>query len=251
MDGEAMSYHFSCELVAATAQTLGFAAGCADFLSTGLVNPLLPAPKSNRIPMMMARRLTTGERMALDCALQLLGDNTQALVYSSHHSELERNHRILTALAQQRDVSPTDFTLSVNNSAPGNLTIMTKRPLTVSAVSASHESFSAALTEAYLLLQDQYEEVLVVDCDGAVPEFYHPHLAAHEFILPFASAYLLRRGSGFEVSIGPAKPDKEPDLTLPASLAAWRAMRNGEREFTLNLPRQHLHLKLTSAINWA
>ena len=246
-----MSYHFSCDLVAATAQTLGFANGCADFLATGHVNPLLPAPQSSRIPMMMARRLTVGERMALDCALQLLGDKTQAVVYASHHSELERNHRILTALAQQRDVSPTDFTLSVNNSAPCNLTIMTKRPLTVSAVSASHESFSAALTEAYLLLQDQYEEVLLVDCDGAVPEFYHPHLASCEFTLPFASAYLLRRGSGFEVNIGPALPDVTPDLTIPASLAAWRTLRNGAREVNLNLPQQHIHLKLHTAVNWA
>ena len=151
-----MSNTFSLDLVATTAQTLGFAdeATRSAFLTTGQVDASWAAPKSTRIPMMMARRLTIGERMALDCALSLLSDKTQALVYASHHSELERNHRILSALAEHRDVSPTDFTLSVNNSAPGNLTILTKRPLTVSAISASHASFGAALTEAYLMLQD-------------------------------------------------------------------------------------------------
>ena len=172
------------------------------------------------------------------------------MVYASHHSELERNHRILSALAEQRDVSPTDFTLSVNNSAPGNLTILTKRPLTVSAISASHASFGAALTEAYLMLQDQYEEVLVVDCDGAVPEFYHPHLAADEFTLPFASAWLLRQGSGLEVSCT-ATNDCDGMVELPASLAAWRVLSQGATECELKVPGQHLQLRLNGVVTWA
>lgn len=247
-----MSYTFALDLVATTAQSLGWddAAARTAFLANGTIDPSLPVPKSPRIPMLTARRLNAGERMALNCALALLGDDTQALVFSSHHSELERNHRILTALAEQRSVSPTDFTLSVNNSAPGNLTILTKRPLTVSALSASHESFAAALTEAYLMLQDQYEEVLVVDCDGAVPQFYHPHLAAGEFTLPFASAWLLRRGSNLQVELKPASADT-PSVALPASLAAWRALQT-TGQVQLNLPQHHLTLTLTpeASINW-
>ena len=247
-----MSNTFSLDLVATTAQTLGFAdeATRSAFLTTGQVDASWAAPKSTRIPMMMARRLTVGERMALDCALSLLSDKTQALVYASHHSELERNHRILSALAEQRDVSPTDFTLSVNNSAPGNLTIMTKRPLTVSAISASHASFGAALTEAYLMLQDQYEEVLVVDCDGAVPEFYHPHLTAGEFTLPFASAWLLRRGTGLEVSCT-ATNDSAGMVELPASLSAWRTLSQGAGACELTVPGQQLQLRLNGAVTWA
>lgn len=247
-----MSYTFSLNLVAATAQTLGFAdtAARATFLATGHVDPKETAPKSTRIPMLMARRLTIGERMALDCALSLLSDSTQALIYASHHSELERNHRILSALVAKQDVSPTDFTLSVNNSAPGNLTILTKRPLTVSAVSASHASFGAALTEAYLMLQDQYEEVLVVDCDGAVPEFYHQHLFSGEFTLPFASAWLLRRGHNLEVSCT-TNDSGAGMVALPASLAAWRILSQGATECELTLPGQHLQLRLTGAVTWA
>lgn len=249
-----MSTQFSLDLVAATAQTLGFAndAARAQFLTSGVVDATAPAPKSTRIPMMMARRLTAGERMALDCALSLLSEHTQALVYASHHSELERNHRILSALAEHRDVSPTDFTLSVNNSAPGNLTILTKRPLTVSAISASYESFGAALTEAYLMLSDGYEEVLVVDCDGAVPEFYHPHLAAGEFTLPFASAWLLRRGANLAVTCSEHDEAEPSAVELPASLAAWRALQNAH-SLSLNLPGQHLQLRLApdAAVTWA
>lgn len=247
-----MSYTFSLNLVAATAQTLGFAdtSSRTNFLATGYVDPNGTAPKSTRIPMMMARRLTIGERLALDCALRLLSDSTQALVYASHHSELERNHRILSALAAKSDVSPTDFTLSVNNSAPGNLTILTKRPLTVSAISASYSSFGAALTEAYLMLQDHYEEVLVVDCDGAVPEFYHQHLLPDEFTLPFASAWLLRRGRNLEVSCT-TNDSGAGMVALPASLAAWRILSQGAKECKLTLPSQQLKLRLTGAVTWA
>lgn len=246
-----MSYTFSLNLVAATAQTLGFAdtTSRTNFLATGYVDPNGTAPKSTRIPMMMARRLTIGERLALDCALRLLSDSTQALVYASHHSELERNHRILSALAAKSDVSPTDFTLSVNNSAPGNLTILTKRPLTVSAISASYASFGAALTEAYLMLQDHYEEVLVVDCDGAVPEFYHQHLLPDEFTLPFASAWLLRRGRNLEVSCT-TNDSGAGMVALPASLAAWRILSQGAKECKLTLPSQQLKLRLTGAVTW-
>lgn len=247
-----MSYTFSLNLVAATAQTLGFAdtTSRTNFLATGYVDPNGTAPKSTRIPMMMARRLTIGERLALDCALRLLSDSTQALIYASHHSELERNHRILSALAAKSDVSPTDFTLSVNNSAPGNLTILTKRPLTVSAISASYASFGAALTEAYLMLQDHYEEVLVVDCDGAVPEFYHQHLLPDEFTLPFASAWLLRRGRNLEVSCT-TNDSGAGMVALPSSLAAWRILSQGAKECKLTLPSQQLKLRLTGAVTWA
>lgn len=247
-----MSYTFSLNLVAATAQTLGFAdtTSRTNFLATGYVDPNGTAPKSTRIPMMMARRLTIGERLALDCALRLLSDSTQALIYASHHSELERNHRILSALAAKSDVSPTDFTLSVNNSAPGNLTILTKRPLTVSAISAYYASFGAALTEAYLMLQDHYEEVLVVDCDGAVPEFYHQHLLPDEFTLPFASAWLLRRGRNLEVSCT-TNDSGAGMVALPASLAAWRILSQGAKECKLTLPSQQLKLRLTGAVTWA
>ena len=121
---------------------------------------------------------------------------------------------------------------------------------TVSAISASHASFGAALTEAYLMLQDQYEEVLVVDCDGAVPEFYHPHLTAGEFTLPFASAWLLRRGSSLEVSCT-ATNHCDGMVELPASLAAWRVLSQGTTECELTLPGQHLQLRLNGAVTWA
>ena len=100
------------------------------------------------------------------------------------------------------------------------------------------------------MLQDQYEEVLVVDCDGAVPEFYHPHLVAGEFTLPFASAWLLRRGSGLEVSCT-ATNDGDGMVELPISLAAWRVLSQGATECELTVPGQHLQLRLNGAVTWA
>ena len=75
-------------------------------------------------------------------------------------------------------------------------------------------------------------------------------MAAGEFTLPFASAWLLRRGSNLQVELKPASA-ATPSVALPASLAAWRALQT-TGQVQLNLPQHHLTLTLTpeASINW-
>lgn len=103
--------------------TMGGAAAAVD--TTGLLT------KCDQLPMMTARRLNSGSRMAVNNGLALLRrqPEIEAIVFTSRHGELERNLRILLALSKQESLSPTDFAMSVHNSAVGSLTIAAQAPL--------------------------------------------------------------------------------------------------------------------------
>lgn len=170
------------------------------------------------LPMMTARRLASGSRLAVDSALAVLErSRADALVFASRHGELERNFKILSALAEQQTVSPTDFAMSVHNSAVGNTTIAAKASLVSSSVSAGRDTFAQALVEVAAFHHAGYQRVLMVDFDGAIPDFYHAWLANEHETFPFAVALLLEAGSQLQAESVPAA---HRDATvLPQSLA--------------------------------
>lgn len=71
------------------------------------IDPAAPLAKLTDLPMMTARRLNSGSKLAVDIGLAMLRKHRiDAVVYSSRHGELERNYRILQALATEQPVSP-------------------------------------------------------------------------------------------------------------------------------------------------
>ncbi len=141
------------------------------------IDPTAPLAKLSELPMMTARRLSSGSKLAVECGLAMLRRHQpDAVLYTSRHGELERNYRIVHALATEQALSPTDFALSVHNSSVGNLTIAAKQPSVSSSLSAGRDSFQQGLCEVLSLLQAGYQRVLMVDFDGFLPEFYHPQL---------------------------------------------------------------------------
>ncbi|MDK7227501.1 beta-ketoacyl synthase chain length factor, partial [Lactobacillus iners] len=95
------------------------------------------------------------------------------------------------ALAMEQALSPTDFALSVHNSAVGNLTIAAKQPVVSSSLSAGRDTFQQGLCEVMCLLQAGYQRVLMVDFDGFLPEFYHPRLPPQMPTWPYAVAFVI------------------------------------------------------------
>lgn len=64
------------------------------------IDPTAPLPRLTALPMMTARRLNSGSKLAVDIGLAMLQSHAiDAVVYSSRHGELERNYRILHTLA--------------------------------------------------------------------------------------------------------------------------------------------------------
>lgn len=69
------------------------------------IDPALPQAKLTALPMMTARRLSSGSRLAVECGITLLRQHqVEAVVFTSRHGELERNFRILQALAMGQDL---------------------------------------------------------------------------------------------------------------------------------------------------
>lgn len=196
------------------------------------IDPRAEIAKCAFLPMMTARRLASGSRLAVDAALALLSRQpADALVFSSRHGELERNFRILTSLTERQALSPTDFAMSVHNAAVGNATIAAKAPLVCSSVSAGRDTFAQALVEVAAFHHAGYRRVLLVDFDGAIPEFYQHHMPGGEVAYPFAVGLLLEAGRQIEVQSSPASgPIRQ---TLPQSLAFIHAWLGEAEAFVL------------------
>ena len=168
------------------------------------IDPTAPLAKLHELPMMTARRLSSGSKLAVDCGLAMLRrHDISAVLYTSRHGELERNYRILHALATEQALSPTDFALSVHNSAVGNLTIAAKKPIVSSSLSAGRDTFQQGLCEVIGLLQAGYQRVLMVDFDGFLPEFYHPQLPPDMPTWPFAVALVIESGDSWQCETRP------------------------------------------------
>lgn len=196
------------------------------------IDPSAPLAKPSELPMMTARRLSSGSKLAVDCGLTMLRrHDIDAILYTSRHGELERNYRILCALATGQSVSPTDFALSVHNSAVGNLTIAAKKAITTSSLSAGRDTFQQGLCEVVGLLRAGYQRVLLVDFDGFLPEFYHDQLPPGMPAWPFAVALVIESGDRLQCETRPGTTQDE--TALPQSILFLKHYLQNAQTFTL------------------
>lgn len=117
--------------------------------------PDAPLAFTKRLPMMKARRMSPGARLACEAALALEGaGEAKAWIFSSRHGETVRGVKILDAFSAGEPPSPTDFMMSVHNAAAGMFTIEGRVHAPASSVAAGAESFHMALVEAAGMLAD-------------------------------------------------------------------------------------------------
>ncbi|WP_448622725.1 beta-ketoacyl synthase chain length factor [Dickeya fangzhongdai] len=201
-----------------------------------------PLTKCDQLPMMTARRLNSGSRMAVNNGLALLRrqPEIEAIVFTSRHGELERNLRILLALSKQESLSPTDFAMSVHNSAVGSLTIAAQAPLVSTSISAGMDSFQQGLVEVAALQSAGYSHVLLVDFDGAIPEFYHSQVAGQMPCYPYAVALLLAPGTTLTCETR-AMIDGATEPALPQSLQFLHGWLSCNPTFAVDGERQRWH----------
>lgn len=191
-------------------------------------------PGCSHIPMMSLRRMSIGTRLAVESSLILLSDHQADMaIFTSRHGELERTQKILRHLHQEQSLSPTDFAMSVHNTAAGWLTIVANNTLPTTSLAAGEDSFQQGMIEAQAVLATgSAERVLLVDFDGIVPEVYQPFIPASPF--PYAVALLLE-GDG-SLHCRAAAPGsvlrKEPQ-----SLSFLRGWLGADKEFTVPGPQ--------------
>jgi len=208
------------------------------------IDPAAPQATLSDLPMMTARRLSSGSKLAVDCGLAMVRKYAiDAVVYTSRHGELERNYRLLHALATGQDVSPTDFAMSVHNSAVGNLTIAARQPIVSSSLSAGMDTFQQGLCEVLTLLHAGYTRVLMVDFDGTLPDFYRAALPARMPTWPYALALVIEAGDALHCETRAARCVEE--LPLPQSLLFLHHYLRDERQF--DVPGERLLWQWTRA----
>lgn len=159
-------------------------------------------PKAEKIPMMTARRLSIGCRMAVDVGTLLLEQHPDidAVIYSSRSGEIEHNFKILDAVTSGNECSPTDFSMSVHNCGVGNFTILNKAKIPSTSISSGKDTFMQALIEAYAMLKTGYKKILLVDYEVTIPEFYTGYLREYTPNFPYAIGLVLEAGDMLKIS---------------------------------------------------
>ena len=196
-----MNISFKIEDVAARAFGLTTIEEFTAFANGNLtVAPKAPNAKPKLIPMMTARRLSDGCRLAVDAGLELsLRNKLTGVVYSSLSGEIQHNYKVLLACANDTPCSPTDFSMSVHNEAVGNFTILSKASIPSSSVSASEDSFMQALVDAYIRLDNDEDRILVVDYNVSIPEFFINYSDSDLLDYPIAVAFVLAKGNEINI----------------------------------------------------
>ena len=158
------------------------------------------AAPADLIPAMMRRRTSSLSKLALQTAISLTEDqNIDYIIFSSRHGELTRTVKLLEALLQGEEASPTMFSQTVHNTAAGLFTIATKRATPVTSLASGENTFHCALIEAAAYLSEHPgHQVLLVDFDEPLPAPYSDF--DHGTYQGYALGMLLTGGTDYQLS---------------------------------------------------
>jgi hypothetical protein len=147
----------------------------ADWLATAAGLPIderEQQPDLSMVPAIQRRRMSSLTKMAISTASACITEDDQQplCVFASRHGELTRTVKILETLVKSEDVSPTDFSLSVHNTALGLYSILNKNSLAATTIAAGDDTFGFGLLEACnLMARHQAQSILFVYFDEPVP----------------------------------------------------------------------------------
>jgi Beta-ketoacyl synthase, N-terminal domain len=126
------------------------------------------------IPAMKRRRMNHQCKMAISTALDSLKQielEQPNCVFASQHGELGRSTKIIHSMIESGEISPTDFSMSVHNTALGLMSIMSKNQRPGTSIAAGDDTFGYGFLEACLQLQaEPNKPVLYVYFDEPLPE---------------------------------------------------------------------------------
>ena len=166
---------------------------------------LLPAsdaaPDVSFLPAMQRRRLSRLARMAFSVGWPLAeGLQDLPLVFISRHGETPRTLDILSDLANDQPLSPTQFSLSVHNAVIGLWSILRNETSEMTALAAVGDGLEHGMLEAAALLNEGAPAVLLVITEEQPPEAYASWIVDVPF--PYALGLLLTPGDEWQLELG-------------------------------------------------
>jgi hypothetical protein len=148
-------------------------------------------PACDFLPAMQRRRLSRLARMTMHVAWPLCGENEQLpFVFASRHGETPRTFSLLSEVANEQPLSPTQFGLSVHNAIAGQWSILRGQRGESVAIAGEADTFEHAMVEAAALLGDGAPSVLVVIAEERPPAAYDHWIDD----VPFSYALALKVG---------------------------------------------------------
>jgi len=190
-------------------------------------------PDVSYLPGLLRRRLDRFGRMALHTAWPCAeGLDSVQYVFASRHGALNRTVELLTALADNDLLSPTLFTLSVNNSVAGLFAI-------------ARGDRSAATAEAATMIAEGAKRVLVTYTDDLVPSLYRA-LVSEVGTHPFAISLLLTPAAetSLRCRLGRHAVSSAPEQSPEAALIRFLVEEVSQVELGVNqiwrLEREHV-----------
>lgn len=201
-------------------------------------------PNVSFLPAMQRRRLSRLARMAFAVATPLIeGQPAMPLVYASRHGETPRTFAILSDLARQEALSPTQFSLSVHNAIIGLWSIQQHDRSEMTALAAEGDGLEHAVMEAALLLAEGAPAVLLVIAEDQPPAAYQPWISDVSF--PYAVALLLKPGSNWRLSLEAAADNNASPTEWPHALELVRALLAGRSHWQHHWKRRRWNWQQT------
>lgn len=158
------------------------------------------SPDVSFLPAMQRRRLSRMARMAFSVGWPLAeGLQDLPLVFISRHGETPRTLDILTDLANDQPLSPTQFSLSVHNAVIGLWSILRNETSEMTALAAAGDGLEHGVLEAAALLNEGAPAVLLVITEEQPPEAYAGWI--HDVPFPYALALLLTPGDEWQLEL--------------------------------------------------
>lgn len=199
-------------------------------------------PDVSFLPAMQRRRLSRMARMAFSVAWPLAEDQApMPLVFASRHGETPRNLELLSDLARDQALSPTQFSLSVHNAIIGLWSIMRGDTSEMTAIAAQADGLEHAVMEACCLLAEGAPQVLLIITEDEQPELYRPWIDDAPF--PYALALRLSPGSDWTLELTPSLEHTPSPLPHAINLVqclsqGWPSLRHncGGRQWSWHAP---------------
>lgn len=154
------------------------------------------SPKLEFLSPLKRRRLSESARLFFAAAWELTERQSDLpVVYASFNGEINRNFSLWLSLLKDNEISPTSFSLSVHNALVGQWSELRRSKNEVTALTARCDSLEVALMEAYLMLQERYDKVLVVVGESPLNAEYNVHPVIRQ---PFSYALALIVEKGYQ-----------------------------------------------------
>lgn len=193
-------------------------------------------PELSHIPPMERRRLNKNAKQLFGVLKDFELKNTPS-VFCSSNGEINKCFSLLNELSKNEPISPTLFSLSVHNATIALYSIFAKNCGEISAISSTN-SLEYAIIDAYLMLDEEVSEVLVVShFEGISQSFYEDE--PHGFVV----AMLIEKGMDFSLQICENQAKEEP--TKHSALDFLSHLVKNHKNWEVNEP--NLKWKWTNA----